>query len=136
MGVKIETQLSKHLWSVFYKKWKYYFIGIPKEFWPLRDKRFFNYGRFKGPKRGNFGVFWVKIEIQLFKHVWSAFFTKSGSNIFWGIPKKFWALRNKSGFWIMAILKGQKGVILWFFLSKLKLSFLGMFGQFFYKYWK
>jgi hypothetical protein len=73
LGVKIETHLSKHLWSVFFKKWKNYILGIPLNFKGLRDKQFLNHGSFKGPKKGNFGIFWVTIETQLSKHFWSVF---------------------------------------------------------------
>jgi hypothetical protein len=64
-------------------------LGIKKKFLAQRDKRFLNYGRFKGPKWGNFGVFWgSKLKIH-FLSMFGQFFFKSGRNIFWGISKQF-----------------------------------------------
>jgi hypothetical protein len=52
------------------KKWKQYFLGDPKTF--LSPK--LNYGHFKGPTRGNFGVFfWSKLKFN-FLSIFGQFF--------------------------------------------------------------
>ena len=93
-GVFWESKLKLNFLSMF---GQFFFIdigsnifwGIQKRFRALRDKRYLNYGRFKGLKRGNFGFFGVKLETQLSKHLWSVFFTKSRSVILLGIQTKF-----------------------------------------------
>ena len=74
--------------NFFFKSGRNIFLGISKKFWAQRDKRFFNYGHFKGPKWGNFGVFWgskLKLNIlSMFGHL----FCKKWKKYFFGDLKK------------------------------------------------
>jgi hypothetical protein len=65
-GSKFKLNFLNMFGQFFILKNKY-FLGISKKFLAQRDKRFSNYGRFKGPKWGNFGVFGGQIETKLSK---------------------------------------------------------------------